>query len=130
MEREKCCDDFTVKVCGKVSNYARALASLSEWQVMAPVPSVAVNGNKRNIVHRVERLIKNKKMKTNKTERIMAGLILLVSVLVITLSTGATLKPAGFAHLEMLAETSRYFTVKEDEPGNGGETPEEEGNSL
>lgn len=32
-------------------------------------------------------------------------------------------------HLESLAETSRYFTVKEEKPENGGETPEEEGNS-
>ena len=109
-EREKCCDDFTVKVCGKISNYARALASLSEWQVKAPVPSVALNGNNKHILHRVERLIKNKKMKKNKTERILAGMILLVSVLVITLSTGATLKPSGFKYLETLADTSFPIT--------------------
>ena len=29
-------------------------------------------------------------------------------------------------HLETLAETSRYFTVPKEEPGNGEETPEEE----
>ncbi len=33
-------------------------------------------------------------------------------------------------HLERLAEASRYFTVREEKPENGGETPEEEGNSA
>ncbi|MCK4855982.1 MAG: M56 family metallopeptidase, partial [Bacteroidales bacterium] len=34
-EREKCCDDYTVRVCGQVSLYARALACLSELQITA-----------------------------------------------------------------------------------------------
>jgi hypothetical protein len=99
-EREKCCDDYTVKVCGQVSLYARALTCLSELQITAAIPSVAITGNKKNIVHRVERLINSKKMKTNRSERLIAGLVLMTSVLIITLSTGATFKPAGFAQME------------------------------
>ncbi len=99
-DREKCCDDYTVRICGQVSLYARALACLSELQITAAVPSVAITGNKKNLLQRVERLINNKKMKINKTERLMAGLILVTSVLVITLSTGATFKPSGFTQVE------------------------------
>jgi bla regulator protein BlaR1 len=99
-DREKCCDDYTVSVCGQVSLYAGALACLSELQITAAIPSVAITGNKKNLIHRVERLINNKKMKTNMTERLMAGLVLVTSVLVITLSTGATFKPSGFAQVE------------------------------
>jgi nitrate/nitrite-specific signal transduction histidine kinase len=32
-------------------------------------------------------------------------------------------------HLESLAETARYFIVEEERPENGGETPEDEGDS-
>jgi len=99
-EREKCCDDYAVKVCGKVSLYIKALACLSEMQISSAIPSVAITGNKKNIIHRVERLINNKKMKSNTTERLIAGLALVISVLVITLSTGATLKPSSFAQME------------------------------
>jgi bla regulator protein BlaR1 len=99
-EREKCCDDYAVKVCGKVSLYIRALACLSELQISAVIPSVAITGNKKSIIHRVERLINNKKMKSNTTERLIAGLALVISVLVITLSTGATLKPSSFTQME------------------------------
>lgn len=103
-EREKCCDDFTIKVCGKVSLYARALACLSELQITPVIPSMAVTGNQKSTLNRVERLINNPKMKTNTTERLIAGLVLLTSVLVITLSTGATLKPSGFAQMETQIE--------------------------
>ena len=99
-DREKCCDDYTVRVCGQVSLYAQALACLSELQINAAIPSVAITGNKKNIVHRVERLINNKKMKTNMTDRLIAGLLLVTSVLVITLSTGATFKPSSFTQVE------------------------------
>jgi len=101
-EREKCCDDYAVKVCGKVSLYIRALACLSEMQISSVIPSVAITGNKKSIIHRVERLINNKKMKNNTTERLFAGLALVISVLVITLSTGATLKPSSFAQMESM----------------------------
>ncbi len=43
-------------------------------------------------------------MKTNTTERLIAGLVLMTSVLIITLSTGATFKPSGFAQMESQIE--------------------------
>jgi len=120
-EREKCCDDLTIKVCGKVSLYARALARLSELQLTPVIPSVAVTGNKKSILYRVERLINNQKMKTNTAERLIAGLVLVTSVLVITLSTGATLKPSGSAQMETRIELpfldkKRSVPVTDPEP--------------
>jgi bla regulator protein BlaR1 len=110
-EREKCCDDYTVRVCGQVSLYARALAGLSELQITAAVPCLAINGNKKNILHRVERLINHKKMKNNMTERLVAGLVLMTSVLIITLSTGATFMPSGFVQMKSQVELP-YFDKK------------------
>jgi beta-lactamase regulating signal transducer with metallopeptidase domain len=115
-EREKCCDDHTVRICGKVTTYARALASLGALQITAAVPSVALTGHKKNIKNRVERLINDKKMKTNATERIIAGLVLLTSVLLITLSTGATLKPAGFEQREARPVLPLMVQAGEDPP--------------
>jgi beta-lactamase regulating signal transducer with metallopeptidase domain len=109
-EREKCCDDFTVRFCGQVVPYARALACLSVMQINAAIPSVAITGNKKNIIHRVERLINKKKMKTNGTERLVSGLVLVTSVLIMVLGTGATLKPARFAQME--SQIMLPYTVK------------------
>ena len=43
-ERENCCDDVAVAVCGNAAEYARALASMAEWQA-APALSMAANGS-------------------------------------------------------------------------------------
>lgn len=90
-EREKCCDDFAVSVSGKTSVYARALTGLSEIQLRAASPAVALTGNRNQIIHRVERLIKPKKMKTNASDKIVAGVLILGSAIILTLSTGASL---------------------------------------
>ncbi len=113
-EREKCCDDDTVRICGQVSLYARALAGLCELQITSAFPSVAITGNNKKMVDRVERLINHKKMKTNANERIMAGLALVISVMIITLSTGATFKPASFAQMESQAAQAHMDLITVD----------------
>ncbi len=43
-ERENCCDDVAVAVCGDPASYAQALANMAEWQA-APVMAMAVNSH-------------------------------------------------------------------------------------
>ncbi len=96
-EREKCCDDFAIAVCGRWMVYAKALAGLGEIQARTPIPSLALAaGSKKRIILRVERLINPRKMKTHASEKIVAGLLILGSALLLTLSTGASLKPDVF----------------------------------
>jgi bla regulator protein blaR1 len=90
-DREKCCDDFAISVCGKISIYARALAGISETRSSSPIPAVALSNNKKQIVRRVERLLKSKKMKKNANEKWVAGIIIIASAFLITVSTGAAL---------------------------------------
>jgi len=63
---------------------------LSEIQARSAIPSVALSGNKNRIIIRVERLLKQKKMKTNVSEKIVAGLLILGSATLLTFSTGAS----------------------------------------
>ena len=44
-ERENCCDDVAVFVCGGVPNYARALMLMEEWR-RAPHLAMAANGSR------------------------------------------------------------------------------------
>ena len=43
-ERENCCDDVALSVCADPAAYARALASMAEWQI-APALAMAANGS-------------------------------------------------------------------------------------
>jgi len=114
-EREKCCDDFAVSIGGNLSIYAKALMGLSEIQSGQPLPSVALTGNKNRIILRVERLINSKKMKTNASEKIFAGILILVSAIILTLSTGAKMSPQKNLSGSSTESNQQDFNNKQDE---------------
>ncbi len=55
-EREHCCDDVAVQVCGDPVEYAAALAELEEWRSQEVLLALAATGG--SLVGRVRRLLK------------------------------------------------------------------------
>jgi len=53
-ERENCCDDVAISVCGNAVEYARALATMAEWQ---SAPALAMASNRSPLAERVARLL-------------------------------------------------------------------------
>jgi beta-lactamase regulating signal transducer with metallopeptidase domain len=53
-ERENCCDDVALSICGNPAEYARALALMEEWRV---APSFAMAVNRGPLATRVARLL-------------------------------------------------------------------------
>ncbi len=53
-ERENCCDDVAISVCGNAVEYARALATMAEWQ---SAPTLAMAANRSPLAERVARLL-------------------------------------------------------------------------
>ena len=53
-ERENCCDDVAIAVCGNAAAYARALASMAEWQ---SAPNLAMAANRGPLAARVARIL-------------------------------------------------------------------------
>ncbi len=53
-EREHCCDDEAVAVCGDAANYARALTLMEEWRT---APSLLMAANRSPLSQRVVRLL-------------------------------------------------------------------------
>jgi beta-lactamase regulating signal transducer with metallopeptidase domain len=54
VERENCCDDVALSVCGNPAEYARALALMEEWRI---APSFAMAANRGPLALRVARLL-------------------------------------------------------------------------
>jgi bla regulator protein blaR1 len=54
VERENCCDDVAISVCGNAVEYARALATMAEWQ---NGPAMAMAANRSPLTERVARLL-------------------------------------------------------------------------
>jgi len=57
IERENCCDDAAVAVCGDAVEYARALAQLEELRLGPPEPAMAASGGE--LLGRIRRLLEH-----------------------------------------------------------------------
>jgi beta-lactamase regulating signal transducer with metallopeptidase domain len=71
IERENCCDDLAVGLCGDALRYARALTQLEQIRATATVPALAANGG--SLVDRVRRLVLGKTTPSHWTSRWAAG---------------------------------------------------------
>jgi beta-lactamase regulating signal transducer with metallopeptidase domain len=66
VEREVCCDDEALAVCGDAVNYARALTLMEEWRT---APSMMMAANRGPLAERILRLLR-----LNSSSRRVAGL--------------------------------------------------------
>jgi beta-lactamase regulating signal transducer with metallopeptidase domain len=80
IERENCCDDLAVAVCGNPIQYARALTRLEELRAHAPAISVAANGG--SLLDRIRRLVADRAESTSSTSRWAAAIAMLSIVII------------------------------------------------
>ncbi|WP_347157519.1 M56 family metallopeptidase [Pontibacter chitinilyticus] len=79
-ERENCCDDMAVAVCGDTQTYARALAELAAMRLpAAPAMSVAFSG-RGSLVSRIKRLVGQPSLRPTFSEGFMAAIVLLIGL--------------------------------------------------
>ncbi len=90
VERELCCDDAAVDVCGDAIGYARALAELEELRSLSPALAVAANAG--SLGQRVARLAGAPPPHLSRSSRWVAGLLALATLGALGLSAGASLE--------------------------------------
>jgi len=83
IERENCCDDLAVAVCGNPLQYARALTRLEELRAHAPAITVAANGG--SLLGRIRRLVTDRAESTGSTSR-WAAAVAMLSVVIIAIA--------------------------------------------
>jgi beta-lactamase regulating signal transducer with metallopeptidase domain len=86
IEREHCCDDLAVAVCGNPIQYARALTRLEELRASAPATAVAANGG--SLFDRIRRIAGTRDEGTASTSRWAAAIVVL-SILGLSLTIPA-----------------------------------------
>jgi beta-lactamase regulating signal transducer with metallopeptidase domain len=83
-EREHCCDDVAVRVCGDAVSYAHALAELESWRVTSTAMAVAATGG--SLLARVRRILREPLTDESRSK---SGAATLVLTLVFTAGAGA-----------------------------------------
>ncbi|OKL40911.1 M56 family metallopeptidase [Pontibacter flavimaris] len=92
-EREHCCDDVAVALCGDSLAYARALTELETMRLpAAPGMALAFSGQRGSLMNRVRRLV-GQPLKPSFTEGFAAGLVLVVGMLALSVGAMAERQP-------------------------------------
>ncbi|MEJ8803778.1 M56 family metallopeptidase [Pontibacter sp. H249] len=92
-ERENCCDDIAVAVCGSNLTYARALAELEAMRMPAgPALAMAFSGKRNTLLSRIKRLVGQETMRPTFTEGFVAALVLVAGLTVFSYGAMASLK--------------------------------------
>ncbi|WP_439880672.1 M56 family metallopeptidase [Pontibacter sp. MBLB2868] len=92
-ERENCCDDIAVAVCGDQLTYARALAELEAMRLPAgPALSMAFSGKRGTLLSRIKRLVGQQTLRPTFTEGFAAALVLVAGLSVVSCGAMASLQ--------------------------------------
>ncbi|GHA65663.1 M56 family metallopeptidase [Pontibacter akesuensis] len=93
-ERENCCDDLAVALCGDTLTYARALTEIESLHLTgAPAMALAFSGKRGKLMHRIKRLLGRQPLTPSFSEGFAAGLVLVAGMLVLTFGASAALRP-------------------------------------
>ncbi|PYX32823.1 MAG: hypothetical protein DMG80_07275 [Acidobacteria bacterium] len=90
LERENCCDDTAIALCGNPVEYARALTLMEEWRV---APALAMAANHGPLAARVTRLLGITNLRSG-----IRGIGVTASVLCLTVALVAGNAIFGIAH--------------------------------
>jgi beta-lactamase regulating signal transducer with metallopeptidase domain len=107
VERENCCDDKALTLCGNPLELARALAALAELlhtEPHAPNLAVAALGTPQNLVSRVRRLV----LRSSTTPSLREGVLIICLALALVAASGSALSIASQRtnHLETSSASS------------------------
>jgi bla regulator protein blaR1 len=102
-DREDCCDDVAIAVCGRKVSYARALATMEEWR---DAPDLAMAATGSDVATRVARLLGISQRKTGARSAgvFTASLVLMAALMAGAASIGIA-NPALAAQIVAQVET-------------------------
>lgn len=85
-EREHCCDDLAVELCGNALHYAKALVAIQEMNQAAPVFAMAFGKKKNQLLQRIQRILNQSQNRPDIMEKIITTGLLVALLLVLTVS--------------------------------------------
>jgi hypothetical protein len=91
-EREHCCDDIAVELCGNVLTYARALAELEELRGDTVMPQLAVAADGGgSLLKRIQRLVETPKVQHQRSSAWLASVLAMATIFTICVGARTTL---------------------------------------
>ena len=130
-ERENCCDDLAVQLCGDSLAYAKSLVSLQEMHQAAPAFAMPFSKNKNQLLNRIQRILQPSQNKSNVMEKLSATLLLLAAVVMLSVQANTpfgnlleqAVSPESPDEFAFAPEDDGFiYTTYDTIPGKSGET--------
>jgi beta-lactamase regulating signal transducer with metallopeptidase domain/predicted nucleic acid-binding Zn-ribbon protein len=81
-ERENCCDDIAIQLCGSSMTYAKSLVAVQEMQLFSPNFAMGFAGQRRNqLFERIQRILNQSSSKTSVMEKLFATTFIIISLI-------------------------------------------------
>ena len=81
VERENCCDDLAVAVCGDPVTYAHALTKMEQLRSVSPQLAMAVNNG--SLLHRIRRIVNPLSSQSDRLVRWSGGALAIATVFIV-----------------------------------------------
>jgi HEAT repeat protein/beta-lactamase regulating signal transducer with metallopeptidase domain len=104
-EREHCCDDLAVAVCGDSLTYARALLEMEQLRAAGPQLAMAANGGL--LMNRIQRLVVAQPKHANRFGGLFAGVITLTTLISAVAGAQILLQSSSRADREVVSAWER-----------------------
>jgi bla regulator protein blaR1 len=91
-EREHCCDDMALALCGDSLTFAKALANLEGVHTGSASLALGFAGKGQSLLHRIQRLIGQPRRNPNFMEGFLAACFLMASIMAVSVSAGTALQ--------------------------------------
>jgi HEAT repeat protein/beta-lactamase regulating signal transducer with metallopeptidase domain len=131
-EREHCCDDLAVAVCGDSLTYARALLEMEQLRAAGPQLAMAANGG--SLMNRIQRLVGAQPKHANRFGGLFAGVIALTGLISAVAGAQILLQSSSRADREVVSASEREamkFNAAAETPGesNGADAGQQTGSA-
>src|SRR5262245_27474614 len=129
-EREHCCDDLAVAVCGDALTYARALLEMEKLRAAGPQLAMAANGGL--LMNRIRRLVGAQPKHADRFSGLFAGVIALTTLISAGAGAQILLQSSSRADRELVSAREREsmkFNTAADTSGesNGADAGQQAG---
>ncbi|MBC7885011.1 MAG: M48 family metalloprotease [Saprospiraceae bacterium] len=87
-ERENCCDDVAITLCGNAVTYAKSLVSVQEMAFYSPALAMSFAGNqpKKQLLLRIQRLFTQPKSTLNVMEKVISSTTIFIFILFLSIA--------------------------------------------
>ena len=92
-ERENCCDDMAIELCGNSLTYAKALVSLQDFNRTVPSFAMSFSGKKNHLLNRIKRILNQPQNHSNVMEKLMATGVMLLLLIFLGASSNVNTEP-------------------------------------